>query len=162
MGESSDDRTKIERISDRELVITRTFDAPPRIVFEAWTRPERFVRWWAPKSVGVPILSCEIDARTGGGYRLVFGHDEASSMAFYGKYIEVIPNARLVWANEESDNGQVTTVTFDEQNGRTLLVMHELYTSKEELDEAFIGMEGATPEQFGQLDELLEELGASA
>ena len=154
-------RTMVERKSDRELVVTRTFDAPARIVFEAWTKPELFMRWWAPKSMGVPLLSCEMDARTGGGYRLEFGQDAANSMAFFGKYIEVIPHSRLVWTNEEDEDGAVTTVTFEEKGCKTLLIFHELYPSKEALDEALVGMEGGMPEQFEQLDELLVILGAS-
>ena len=154
-------RTTVERKSERELVVTRTFDGPARIVFEAWTKPELFKRWWAPKSIGVPLLSCEMDVRVGGRYRLEFGHDASKSMAFFGKYIEVIPNSRLVWTNEESEDGAVTTVTFEEKGGKTLLVLHELYPSKEALDEAIAGMEGGMPEQFEQLDELLVTLGAS-
>jgi uncharacterized protein YndB with AHSA1/START domain len=155
-------RTTVERKSDRELVVTRTFNGPPRIVFEAWTKPELFKRWWAPRSTGVPLLSCEMDVRAGGKYRLEFGHDASNSMAFFGKYIEVTPYSRLVWTNEEGDDGAVTTVTFEEQDGKTLLVLHELYPSKEALDESLAGMEGGMPEQFEQLDELLVTLGASA
>ena len=161
MGETSDDRTKVEQPSDREIVVTRTFDAPPRLVFQAWTTPELFKRWWAPKSLGMPILACDMDVRTGGGYRLAFGHSEAESFEFFGKYLEVIPNARLVWTNDEGEEGAVTTVTFEEKDGRTLLTLSELYPSKEALD-ANRGAEDGLPEQFTQLDELLAELGASA
>jgi uncharacterized protein YndB with AHSA1/START domain len=154
--------TTVERTSDRELVVTRTFNAPARIVFAAWTTPELFMRWWAPKSTGVPMLACEMDVRTGGGYRVVFGHDASSAMEFFGKYLEVVPGARLVWTNEEGGEGAVTTVTFEEKDGKTLLVLRELYPTKAALDEAFIGMEGGTPEQFAQLDALLDTLGASA
>jgi len=154
------DRTTIERTSGRELVVTRTFDAPARIVFEAWTKPELMKRWWAPKSIGVPLRSCEMDVRTGGGYRLEFGHDASESMAFVGRYLEVTPPSRLVWTNEESEDGAVTTVTFEERDGRTLLTVHELYPSKEAL-EAGHGAEEGMPEQFEQLDELLVALGAS-
>jgi uncharacterized protein YndB with AHSA1/START domain len=157
---SMQSRTMVERKSDRELVITRIFDAPARIVFEAWTRPELFMRWWAPKSMGVPLLSCDMDVRTGGTYRLEFGQEASNSMAFFGKYIEVVPHSRLVWTNDEGEDGAVTTVTFEEKHGRTLLIFHELYPSKEGLDEAFIGMEGGMPEQFEQLDELLGSLSA--
>ena len=151
--------TTVERTSERELVVTRTFNAPARIVFEAWTKPELFMRWWAPKSMGVPMLSCEMDVRVGGGYRIAFGHDAASAMEFFGKYLDVIPNARLVWTNEESDDAAVTTVTFEEKDGKTLLVLHEVYPSKEAF-EANSGAEGGLPEQFEQLDELLLTLGA--
>lgn len=154
-------RTTIERISDRELVVTRTFDAPASLVFEAWTTPDLFMRWWAPKSSGMPLLSCELDVRAGGGYRVEFGHDASTSMAFFGKYLDVVPHSRLVWTNEEGDEGAITTVTFEEKGDKTLLTLHELYPSKEALDDAIIGMEDGMPEQFEQLDELLATLSAS-
>ncbi|MET3896870.1 uncharacterized protein YndB with AHSA1/START domain [Devosia sp. UYZn731] len=155
------ERTNIERTSERELVVTRTFAAPAHIVFEAWSKPELFKRWWAPKSIGIPLLSCEMDVRTGGTYRLEFGHDASTSWVFYGKYIEVIPNARLVWTNEEAADGAVTTVTFEEKDGKTLLVVHDLYPTKDALDEAVAsGSTGGFGEQFEQLDALLIALGA--
>ena len=153
----SDGRTKVER-TEREIIVTRTFDAPPRLVFEAWTKPELFKRWWAPRSLGMNLRSVELDVRTGGSYRLEFGEDPASSMAFFGKYVEVVPNAKIVWTNDEGgDQGSVTTVTFEEQDGKTLLTLSELYPSKEAL-EANAGAEGAMPEQFDQLEELLGEM----
>ena len=156
-------RTRVERKSERELVVRRSFNGPARIVFEAWTKPELFKQWWVPKSMGMNLLSCEMDVRTGGGYRLVFGHDPSQAMAFFGKYIEVIPHSRLVWTNDEGgEGGPVTTVTFEEKRGRTLLVMHELYPSKEALDAAGTGAADAMGETFAQLDELLVTLGASA
>jgi uncharacterized protein YndB with AHSA1/START domain len=155
-------RTTVERKSERELVITRTFNGPPRIVFEAWTNPELIRRWWAPKSTGLSLLSCELDVRVGGSYRFEFGHGASKPMAFFGRYLEVTPNSRLVWTNDESNNGAVTTVTFAEKSGGTLLVMHELYPSKEALDGVIAGMEGGMAETFSQLDELLVTLGASA
>lgn len=161
MSARSDSRTTVERTSERELVVTRTFDAPARIVFEAWTTPELFKRWWAPKSMGVPLLSCEMDVRVGGGYRIAFGHDAANAAVFFGKYLEVIPNARIVWTNDESEDAAVTTITFEENSGKTLLVLRELYPSKQALDASVEGMEGGMPEQFAQLDELLVAMGAS-
>ncbi|MEO8018760.1 MAG: SRPBCC family protein [Pseudomonadota bacterium] len=155
-------RTTVERKSDRELVVTRTVNGPARIVFEAWTRPELFKQWWVPKSMGMFLRSCEMDARVGGRYRLEFGHDPSQSMAFFGTYIEVTPHSRLVWTNEEGgDSGPVTTVTFEEKGGKTLLVLHELYPSKEALDAAGTGAADAMGETFEQLDELLVTLGAS-
>src|SRR5262245_15348426 len=159
---SGKNRTTVERKSERELVVTRTFNAPARIVFEAWTKPELFMRWWAPKSMGMFLRSCEMDVRTGGKYHLEFGQDASNSWAFFGRYIEVTPHSRLVWTNEESDDGAVTTVTFAEKGGKTLLVLHELYPSKEALDAAGTGAADAMAEQFEQLDELLVTLGASA
>jgi uncharacterized protein YndB with AHSA1/START domain len=155
-------RTTVERKSERELVVTRTFNGPARIVFEARTKPELLKRWWAPKSTGVSLLSCEADVRVGGRYRFEFGHEASKTMAFFGKYVEVTPHSRLVWTNDESDDGAVTTVTFEEKDGMTLLVMQELYPSKEALDGAIAGMEGGMPETFAQLDELLVTLGGSS
>ena len=154
-------RTTVERKSERELVVTRTFNGPARIVFEAWTKAELFRRWWVPKSYGLTLLSCEMDVRVGGQYRLVFRHED-SSMEFFGTYLEVTPHSRLVWTNEEGgEGGPVTTVTFEEKRGKTLLVMHELYSSKEALDAAGTGAADAMVETFAQLDELLVTLGAS-
>ena len=150
--------TTVERRSERELVVTRTINGPARLVFEAFSKPELLRQWWVPKSMGVSLLSCEADVRVGGRYRLVFGE----GMEFYGRYIEVTPHSRLAWTNEEGDGGgQVTTVTFEEKGGKTLLVMHDLYPSKEALD-AFVGMEAATSESLDQLDELLVNVAASA
>ncbi|HXS09382.1 MAG TPA: SRPBCC domain-containing protein [Candidatus Krumholzibacteria bacterium] len=153
-------RTTVERKSEREVVVTRTFNAPARIVFEAWTSPELIMQWWVPKSMGMSLVSCEMDVRVGGHYRLEFSY-EGSKSAFFGTYKEVIPHSRLVWTNEESEDGAVTTVTFQEQDGKTLLVMHELYPSKEALDAAGTGAADATVETFAQLDELLVTLGAN-
>jgi uncharacterized protein YndB with AHSA1/START domain len=148
--------TQVERKSDRELVVTRTFNAPARIVFDAWSKAELFRRWWVPKAMSPSLLSCDIDMRTGGGYRLVFrfpGSDQ--TMAFFGTYKDVVPNKRIVWTNEESDQGAVTTVTFEEHGGRTLVTFHELYPTTAALDEALAGSAEGLPEQFAQLDELL-------
>jgi uncharacterized protein YndB with AHSA1/START domain len=150
-SESAMKRTTVQKKSDREIVVTRTFDAPARIVFEAWSKPELFKQWWVPKSLGMTLRSCEMDVRTGGTYRLSFGE----GMDFFGRYIEVIPPSRIVWTNEEGgENGAVTTVTFDERDGQTLVVMSELYPSKEALDAAG-GAADATQETFAQLEELL-------
>jgi uncharacterized protein YndB with AHSA1/START domain len=155
-------RTTVERKSERELVVTRTVDGPARIVFEAWTKPELFKQWWVPKSMDMFLRSCEMDVRVGGRYRLVFGHDASSPAEFFGRYLEVTPHSRLVWTNDEGgEDGPVTTVTFEERGGKTLLVLHELYPSKEALDAAGTGAADAMAETFEQLDELLGTLGAS-
>jgi uncharacterized protein YndB with AHSA1/START domain len=157
------DRTTVERKSDREVVVARTFDAPARLVFEAWTKPELFKQWWVPRSMGMTLRSCELDVRTGGKYRLVFGDDPANPMAFFGKYLDVVPNQRIVWTNEESGaDGSVSTVTFEEENGKTTLVVSELYPTKEALDAAGTGAQEAMNETFGQLDELLASLAVTA
>jgi uncharacterized protein YndB with AHSA1/START domain len=152
--------TTVERKSEREMVVTRIVNGPARIVFEAFTKSELFKRWWVPKSFGLSLLSCELDVRVGGTYRLVFSHD-GSEMAFFGSYIEVVPNSRLVWTNEEGDDGgAVTTVTFEEKAGRTLLVMHDLYPSKEALEAS--GNTDAMGETLDQLEALVATLGASS
>jgi uncharacterized protein YndB with AHSA1/START domain len=157
-------RLKVERKSERELVVTRTVNGPARLVFEAWTKPELFTRWWIPKSCGITLHSYEMDIRTGGKYRLVMGTDPAKPMEFFGRYIEVTPCSRLVWTNDEGeDGGAVTTVTFEEKGGQTLLVIHDLYPSKEALDAAVAsGSTDGMPETLEQLDELIVTLCASA
>lgn len=158
-------RTTIERKSEREFVVTRTFNAPARLVFEAWTKTDLLKQWWVPKSLGMSFLSCEADVRVGGTYRFVFRHPAAAEpMAFFGRYLEVTPNSRLVWTNEEGgDGGAVTTVTFEEQGGKTLLVMRDLYPSKEALDAAIASgsTNGMGDETFDQLDSFLVALGGS-
>jgi uncharacterized protein YndB with AHSA1/START domain len=156
-------RTTVERKSDRELVVTRTVNAPARIVFEAWTNAELLQQWWVPRSFGLKLLSCEADVRIGGAYRLVFVHGNSEPMAFHGKYLEVTPCSRLVWTNEEGgDAGQITTVTFEEKAGKTLVVLSELYPSKEALDAARAsGVEVGTLETFDQLDEFVRARSAS-
>jgi uncharacterized protein YndB with AHSA1/START domain len=165
MDNRQDNRTTVERKSDRELVVTRTVNGPAHIVFAAWTTPELFKRWWAPKSFGLTILSCEMDVRVGGGYRLLMSHPAAEQpMAFFGRYIDVVANARLVWTNEEGDeDGAVTTVTFEDRGPQTVVVWHDLYPSKEALDEAMAsGSTSGFDDQFVQLDDLLVALGAGA
>ena len=156
-------RTTVERTSGREVVVTRTVDGPARIVFEAFTRAELFKRWWVPKSMGMTLLSCELDARVGGKYRLEFDVGGAEPAAFFGTYVEVKPHSRLAWTNDEGgEGGSVTTVTFEEKGGRTLVVLRESYPSKEALDAAGTGAAEAMIETFDQLDELLVALGESS
>ncbi len=154
-------RTSVERKGDRELVVTRTFNAPPSTVYKAWSQPELFQRWWVPKSVsGVSLVSCDMDVRTGGKYRLEFGTGDTDTMAFHGKYLAVVPNERIIWTNDEGEDGAVTTVTFEDLGGKTLMKFHELYPSKEALEEALQGSAAGLPEQLEQLDELLSSIGA--
>ncbi len=156
----SQERATMERTSDRELVVTRTIEGPAHIVFEAWTDPELVKRWWVPKSIPITLLSCEMDVRAGGSYRFVFQVDPTTTMAFFGRYLEVSPPSRLVWTNEEGEgDAVVTTVTFDEEDGRTRLVVHDLYPSKDALDAAIAsGSTSGWDEMLGQLDELVLEL----
>jgi uncharacterized protein YndB with AHSA1/START domain len=156
--------TTTDRRSEREVVVTRTFDGPARFVFEAWTTPELIMQWWTPKSFGITFISCEADVRPGGTYRFVFGHpDFDQPMAFVGKYLEVDPPNRLVWTNEESEDGSVTTLTLEEKDGKTHLVLHDLYPTKAALDEAMeSGAIGGYPEQFNELDNFLKAQSANA
>lgn len=149
--------TTVERKSERELVVTRTVDAPAPLVFEAWTNSELFRKWWVPKSFGLTLLACDMDVRVGGQYRLVFPRGD-STMEFFGTYLEVVPHSRLVWTNDEDDAGQtITTVTFEETDGKTVVVVHDLYPSADAIDS---GSTAALPESLGQLDELLADLGS--
>jgi uncharacterized protein YndB with AHSA1/START domain len=153
--------TSVERASDREVLVRRTIRGPARLVFEAWSKPELIMRWWTPKSIGISFVSCEADVRTGGTYRFVFRHpDFEQPMAFFGRYIEVIPNAKIVWTNEESgEEGSVTTLTLEERGEETLLVIRDVYPTKEAADEAIqSGGIGGFSEQFDQLEELLASL----
>lgn len=157
---STGNRTNVERKGDRELLVTRVFDAPPSLVFRAWSDASLFRRWWMPKSVtGVELVACNMDVRTGGKYRLEFSAG-GSTMAFYGKYLEVVPNERMVWTNDEGEEGAVTTVTFEDQGGKTLLTFHEAYSNAAALEEALQGSAAGLPEQLDQLDELLPTLAA--
>ncbi len=157
-----DKATKVERKSERELVITRSFNGPARLIFQAWTTPELLKRWWTPKSTGATLVSCEADVRTGGTYRFEFAHPSSEKiMAFFGQYLEVVPNARIVWTNEESEDGAVSTLTLEETDGKTVLTLSELYPTTEARDMAVEGMGEGMPEQFDQLDELLIELDAA-
>ena len=153
-------RTSVERKGTRELLVTRLFDAPPSMVYQAWSRPELFQRWWMPRSAsGISLLSCDMDVRTGGKYRLEFGTGGSDSMAFYGEYLEVVPNERIVWTNDEGEEGAITTVTFEDQGGKTLLRFHEIYPSAAALEEALQGSAATLPEQLAQLEQLLAGIG---
>jgi uncharacterized protein YndB with AHSA1/START domain len=156
-------RTMFERRSDRELVLTRTFDAPARIVFDCWTKPELLKRWWAPRSLGVTLLACDADVRVGGTYRYVFGHEGGPSMAFSGTYSEVSRPSRLVCTQVfepmRAAGEAIVTATFDEQHGKTRLVLYQLYPSKEALDGAVAsGMERGVRDTMEQLEELAGSL----
>jgi uncharacterized protein YndB with AHSA1/START domain len=157
-----DGRTSAARTSERELTVTRAFSAPASVVFEAWTTPALLMRWWAPKSIGITFISCDVDARTGGTYRFVFGHPASEQpVAFFGHYLEVTPPSRLVWTNDEEDDaGPVTTVTFEERGAETLVTLRDLYPSKEALDAAIAsGSNSGFAEAFRQLDEVLATVG---
>ncbi len=153
--------TRIERTSDRDIVVSRTIDAPPRLVWEAWTRPELFQRWWVPRSLGMSLVACELDVRVGGRYRLAFD-DEGSTTEFFGRYLEVTPPSRLAWTNDEGGGEAiVTTVTFEERAGRTVLTVHDRYPSKAALEEGAGSMD-AMPETLDQLEALVAGLASGA
>jgi uncharacterized protein YndB with AHSA1/START domain len=149
--------THVERKSDREFVATRAFNAPARLVYEAWRNPDLFRKWWVPVGAGMTLESCEMDVRTGGKYRLVFRHPAFDEpMAFFGRYTDVVPNERIAWTNEEEgDQGAVTTVTFEERDGKTHVSYSELYPTAAACDEALAGSAEGLPGQFAQLDAML-------
>lgn len=163
ISELSGAGTATTRVSDRELVVTRRFKAPARVIFKAWTTPELIMRWWTPKSFGITFISCEVDVRTGGSYRYVFGHPSSDQpIPFFGRYLEVVEPTRIVWTNEEGEEGSVTTLTLEENNGVTLLTISDVYPSKQALDDAIAsGSVGGYPEQFIQLDGVLDEFAAA-
>jgi uncharacterized protein YndB with AHSA1/START domain len=153
-ADAGNSRSTVERTSDRELKVTRIINGPARLVFEAWTKPELFRRWWVPRSAGLTLLSIEMDVRVGGGYRLVFAA-EPEPMAFFGRYLEVTPPSRLVWSNDEGGpDGPITSVTFEERGEQTFVVLHERHASKESLD-AGLGAYDGIDETFAQLEEVL-------
>lgn len=146
-----------QRKSDRELVSSRSINGPAHLVFEAWTKPELFKKWWVPKSFPITLKSCEMDVRTGGTYRLVFSAGDQTA-EFFGKYLEVTPHSRIVWTNDEggADAANITTVTFEEINSTTAVIVNDLYPSKAALDEAIAtGSIGAMPEQLEQLEQVI-------
>ena len=161
-------RTTLERTSDREIVVTRIFNGPPRIVFDAWTRPDLVSRWWAPLSMGVSMVSCDADVRAGGRYRYVLKPPHSDPFAFVGTYREVTPHTRLVYTtiyvpkgNDEQDESgaAVCTVTFEDRGEKTYLVSREVYPSKDVLDAVLAtGMESGMRVTMDQLDELVASL----
>ena len=155
-GGGARNRTPVERKGDRELIATRTFDSPPSAVYRAWSQPELFQRWWLPRSLsGVSLAACDIDVRTGGKYRLEFSVGAPDNMVFNGKYLDVVPDARIVWTNDEGPEGAITTVTFEHEGSGTRLTFHETHPSKSALEEAFRGPAAGLPEQLDQLADLL-------
>jgi uncharacterized protein YndB with AHSA1/START domain len=155
--------TIVERTSDRELVVTRTFNGPAHVVFDAWTKPELLKRWWAPKSFGVSLFECESDLRVGGIYRYAFGRDPKKPEVFSGRYIAVNPPSRLVltqvYERMRNAGEAIVTATFEESQGRTRLTLHQLFPSKEALEGAVAsGMEHGMRETLDQLDALVASL----
>jgi uncharacterized protein YndB with AHSA1/START domain len=156
-------RTTVERVSDRELVVTRTFNGRASLVFDAMTKPELVKRWWAPRSLGVTLFECEADVRVGGSYRYVFGRDPAKPMAFSGIYKELVPHTRIVWTQifeqMRSAGEAVSTITLEERDGKTHMVQSHLYPSKEALDGAIgAGMEHGMRVTYDQLDSLVASM----
>jgi uncharacterized protein YndB with AHSA1/START domain len=155
-------QTTMQLEADREIIISRTFDGPARIVFDAWTKPELVKRWWAPKGRAT-IVSVDADVRVGGKYRYVLKADVGEAFAFSGSYTEITPHSRLVYTQSfepMADAGSaIITVTFDERDGKTRLVSRELYPSKEAREAALSsGMEEGMRETMDQLDVLVASL----
>lgn len=154
----SETPTTAEHTSDCDYVVTRAFSAPLHKVFAAWSEAALFQRWWVPKSFGLTLLSCEMDARMGGKYCLTFRHPESGEpLPFHGTYVAVSAPCLLSWSNdEEGGAAQITTVKFAESAGGTSVTMQERYPSKDALDEAIAtGTVCSMDEPFAQLDELL-------
>lgn len=162
-------QTSMELKGDREIVIARTFNGPPRIVFDAWTRPELVRRWWAPDSRRVVVTACDADLRAGGTYRYVLRLEKTGhQFAFSGRYTEVTPHSRLVYTELfEPDAGGanpgdiplIVTVTFTGRDGKTDLVSHSLCPSPEVRDAILAsGMEHGMRETMDQLDLLVASL----
>jgi len=160
-SQNTNSRASAERQSDCDFVVKRVINAPPSAVFEAWTTAELFQQWWVPKSVGLDLLSCELDVHVGGTYCLTFRHPAFDEpLSFHGRYLEVIPSARLAWTNDEAGGaGQTTTVTFEAEGTGTRVVLRDVYPSMESLDEAInSGSACDMTETFDQLDALLAGL----
>lgn len=163
--------TTLRLEGDREIVIERTFNAPARIVFDAWSQPELVERWWAPRSRGVAVVQIVATVRTGGSYRYVLSHRDRQ-FAFSGAYIEVTPPARLVYTQifepaaggaQPGDAEIVVTVTFDERDGRTRVRSHTQCLSAEVRDGIIAsGMEHGMRETMEQLEELVGVLAGRA
>jgi uncharacterized protein YndB with AHSA1/START domain len=161
--EPTQKRTILERRSDRELVLTRTIHGPARLVFDAYTKPELLKRWWAPASMGVSMFSCEIDPRVGGRYRYAYGRDPKQQMAFSGTFTEVVPHERLVctslFEQMPAAGEAIVTTTFTERDGKTVVVLHQLFPSKQVMDGAIAaGMENGMRITMDQLEELVVAL----
>lgn len=155
--------TKTERKSEREMLVTRWVDGPARLVWRAWTEADLFRRWWVPRSAPITLVSCAWDVRADGKYELVFRVGEQTAR-FFGTFLEVVPEKRLSWTNEEGgEGGAVTTLTLEEKDGKTRVVVHDLHASKEALDEAIAsGSTSGMPEQLDQLEALLPTLPRTA
>jgi len=158
--------TSMELRDDRDVVIARTFNAPARLVYDAWTKPEFVRRWWAPRSHGVSLVVCDADIRVGGAYRYVMrkdGDGADGDIGFSGRYVELTPHSRIVLTQifePMADAGEVViTVSFDEVDGQTHLVSQERYPSKEARDAAVgAGMEQGMRESMDQLEALVVAL----
>ena len=141
--------------SEREIVITRVFDAPRTLVFEAWTTAEHVARWWDPGRV--PLAACEIDLRPGGAFRFVHAGPAGEGHAFAGVYREVEPPSRLVFATTSPSGATSTgTLLFSAQGKTTLLTMTIACESRADRD-ALLAMrvDVGTARTLDNLDEYL-------
>jgi uncharacterized protein YndB with AHSA1/START domain len=130
-----------EPVVDREVIITRTYDAPARLLFVAWSKPEHLMKWFGP--VGWPLTLCEVDFRMGGRFRFAMtGPSGRQDTPFGGEYLEIVPHRKIVFDNAFEAPGaekMITTVTFDEKDGRTTLTHHTLFASVAMKNE-YVGM----------------------
>ncbi len=154
------DDLKVILPSDREVLVTRSFNAPRRLVWEAVSKPEHVRQWWGLRSM--PMTVCEIDHRVGGKWRFVVRAPDGSEHAWSGVYNEIHAPERVV-NTEVYENipgaESLVTATFDERDGRTYLTTRMLHKSKENRD-GYIhaGAEGGMRETFTRLDELLAKM----
>jgi uncharacterized protein YndB with AHSA1/START domain len=150
---------KLTTPSDREIQMTRTFNAPRHLVFEAFTNPELLQRWLLGPP-GWTMIVCEVDLRVGGGYRWVWRNDNGTEMGMRGVYREVAPPDRIV-ATEKFDQAwypgeAVGTITFTEQGGKTTITQTLLYESREARDGVLkSGMERGVAASYDHLAEIV-------
>jgi uncharacterized protein YndB with AHSA1/START domain len=147
---------KVTTPTDREIVMTRVFDAPRHLVFDAFSKPELLKRWFGPR--GWSLVVCEVDLKVGGGFRFVLRGPDGKEMGMRGVYREIVPPERSVHMESFDDypgESQVTSV-FVEQRGQTTLTVTVLYPSREVRDAVIkSGMEHGAAESYDRLAELL-------
>jgi len=152
---------KVTTPTEREIVMTRVFDAPRRLVFDAFSKPELLKRWFGPR--GWSLAVCEVDLKVGGGFRFVLRGPDGREMGMRGVYREIVPPERSVHMESFDDypgESQVTAV-FVEENGKTTLTATVLYPSKEVRDIVIkSGMEHGAAESYDKLAELLASMGS--
>ena len=153
---------KVTTPNDNEITMTRLFDAPRRLVFEAMTKPEHVRRWWGILDDGYSVPVCEIDLRPGGKWRFVGSGPKGQAPDFYGEYREIAPPDRLVYTEIFApfpDVVSVVTNVLTEEQGKTRLTVTCVYPSKEVRDMVVTsGMERGAAISYDRLDEVARQL----